>query len=858
MQLNASLQPHVIRSLARLPDAMLASRTVCARCRTRLLAGAIATGTTRPNSTASFPSVTTEQPSDKTAQPPRVQASEASPNKTRQRRSKEDVDAKKRALDLFESAINKSKGEEAVTPETPHALEKLARLAKTLGTILNSNLKKNITVEIATRNFTMLKTEVLPNLRDSKVPQPILMETAQALRQLIEFKLVNTHAKELPSLTDLCRLMSDFGNVKPLSRLRFINSFLNAILPMLSKAKDTANVESATVEERSLQDLVDFWKHFSALRRVDSGLQSEPKFWLTSRPDLRNSNQPVKLFRLLLHSVAANEVVGLDAALVTTYVLLSDPAYEHTKARGDAAPLLEALEPIIKRFDRENLHPIFEAQPRLWQYVEPRADWRVIQAAPNALSESASAAPDGSTPKHGKFAYALWHKRFNMAYRGNDHAAVQQAWRDLIKPPNDASRAVTLRRCPELFDYILHIACHKSRYEKDIYTQVISEVLEYMKAIGLEPTIRTYTSMMEGWKLAKRLEPIEHMWESITKAGLKLDHQIWSSRISALGGLGAGWDGIRALTQMDRAWQEAVKNGREDQALKPAMSNVNAAISGLLWRDRMDGVKKVLEWASERDLQPDIYTFNMLLSRMLKQGKHEEADRILCSMKAAGVKPDGATFTIIMDTAFADISEQSPKEQRATIENVFREMAACGIDPNQETYAKMIHSLLRQGDVARSSITAVLAHLRANGQQPSTEICTMLVEYFIDRDQPDLDTVRALVDDRRSRARALTDRVFWETVIKYYHRADNLDGALEIVYDLDDWGIWPGLPLLEPLLRSLLRRKDWDAAKKLVGTVRRQPRSEAADRENRYWKHAFWAVARDYDLIDRNAEVVQN
>ncbi|KAF4927554.1 Pentatricopeptide repeat-containing protein [Colletotrichum viniferum] len=835
---------------------MLASRTVCARCRTRLLAGAIAASTTRPNSTASFPSVTAEQPSDTTAQPPRAQASEAFPNKTRSRRSKNEADAKKRALDLFESAINKSRGEEAVAQETPYTLEKLARLAKILDTVLNSNLKKNITVEIAARNFVILETEVLPSLRNSKIPQPILMEASQALRQLIDFKLVNTHAKELPSLTDLCRLMSDFGNVKPQSRLQFINTFLNAILPTLSEAKDDANMESATVEERLLQDLVDFWKHFTALRRVDSGLRSEPKFWLTSRPDLRSSDQPVKLFRLLLHSVAAN-VVGLDTALVTTYVLLSDPAYEHTKAREDAAPLLEALEPIIKRFDRGKLHPLFEAQPKLWQFVEPRADWRVIQAAPNVLGEFATAAPDGWAPKHGKFAYALWHKRFNMAYRGNDHAAVQQAWRDLIEPPNDASRAGKLRRCPELFDYILHIACHKSRYEKAIYTQVISEVLEYMKAIGLEPTIRTYTSMMEGWKLAKRIEPIEHMWESITTAGLKLDHQIWSSRISALGGLGAGWDGIRALTQMDKAWQEAVKNGTEDQALKPAMSNVNAAISGLLWRNRMDGVKKVLEWASERGLQPDIYTFNMLLSSMLKQGKHEEADRILVSMKAAGVKPDGATFTIIMDTAFADISQQSPEEQKATIGNVFREMKACGIDPNQETYAKMIHSLIRQGDVARSSITAILAHLRATGQQPSTEICTMLVEYFIDH-QPDLDTVRALVDDRRSRARALTDRVFWETVIKYYHRADDLDGALEIVYDLDDWGIWPGLPLLEPLLRSLLHRKDWDAAKKLVGTVRRQPRPEAADRESRYWRHAFWAVARDYDLVDHNAQVVQN
>ncbi|KAK2003612.1 pentatricopeptide repeat domain-containing protein [Colletotrichum falcatum] len=695
--------------------------------------------------------------------------------------------------------------------------------------------------EVAIRSYAVIKTKLLPIAREmhGRVPLHLLTKGNQAMLRILNVKFSAIGNADLPSVADMCKIYAELGNRKLGRRLELINALLRAIISQ-------SESETEPVEERLLADLVECWKHFSGMRRGDSGMTSRTEFWITSRPDMLGMEEPAHLFRTLFPLFALNEMSGVGPALVTTFVLLSEPRHATSAAKEEAQPLLEALDPIIKRFGAEELRPIFDGHPELWSYVQPRATWRVTRMTPEAWKEPSPPDAGGSrrTPAQGRFSYQLWHGRFALAFRFTGLTQARQTWRDLIRPANDDRREERLRRSPELFDYILFLACSKN---VEGVSRMTSDILTYMEGIGLKPTVRTYTSMMSGWKQARRLDPIENLWAEITRSGLKLDEQIWSVRIAALGLLGPGRAGLAVLQEMERLWNAAAKNGTPSEAVKPGIVSVNAAISGLLKRERMDVIHAVLKWATERGLEPDIYTYNLLLSQMLKNGASAEADALLSSMKTAGLEPDAATFTIILEAAFSDIHKQTPQEQRAGIDAVFAEMAACNIEPNQEAFAKMLHVLVQQGDAADHAIAVVLGHLRRSGLQPTTEMCTILVKHYANRQRPDLDSLRALVADRRSRTRALTDRVFWETVIRSYHCAGDLDSALEIVYDLDDWGIWPGLPLLEPLLRSLISRRDWDGAKKLVSTVRKQERPQA--KGERYWKHAFWAAAKDYDLL---------
>ncbi|OLN83098.1 Glutathione S-transferase 1-like protein 4 [Colletotrichum chlorophyti] len=810
-----------------------------------LLASAATIGAVRQNSTASLPSIAAENAPKATSQPPRSGAPNTySKLPTRKQKGASNQARRQRALDLFESTVNSKAN---VVPEPSQEADLLYRLAAQLDDVLQ-NKEKLPKATVASRAYTLMATKLLPARKPgTRLPQVLNAKVMQALRQVIDAKFEALDAPELPNVADILKMYADLDQKKLAKRLELMRGLLRAIVTPRSE------LESPAADARLLDDLVECWKHLSGLRRADSGLQSESKFWLTTRPDMRGIEDPQKLFRALFPLFASNELHGLGPLLVTTYVLLSESKHILTKAKEEAQPLLDALDPIVKRFDQEMLRYLFDGHPELWAYVQPRADWRVTRMAPEAWKETHVPPVNNSNQSQstGRFSYAQWHRRFGTAFRANDHAAARQAWRDLVDPVNDSNRAQRLRDSPELLDYFLFLSCGKYGSDATSFSKLTAEVLAYMKSIGMEPTLRTYTSMMNGWKQARRLDLIENLWASINRAGLKLDQQVWSSRIDALGHMGHEDAGLAALKEMEKTWDTAVKNGAQSKAVQPGIACVNAAISGLLRRDRMDVIRKVLDWAIEKGIQPDIYTYNMLLARMLRKGAVEEADRILGGMKTAGITPDGATFTIILEAALDELPDQTPHEQRATIDRVFGEMAACGIEPNQETYAKMLHILVKAGDVAQVSVAAVLAHLRRSGQQLATEICTILVEYYVSRSRPDLDSIRALVADRRSRTRALTDRVFWESVIKHYHRAGDLDGALEIFYDLDDWGIWPALPLLEPLLRSLVYRKDWDAAQKLVTTVRRQARPQAADREGRFWKHAFWAVAKDYDLLEQ-------
>ncbi|KAK2061391.1 pentatricopeptide repeat domain-containing protein [Colletotrichum caudatum] len=823
---------------------MLASKTVCARCRSRLLASAAHIGTARQNSTASTPAATAE-PSRTITRPDRTRSRNPLwiPARAKASDSVGDPDTKQRALDLFEEIV--SSKPQASSPGHSPDVTRPYRLADELDMIAKNKEKLSAT-EVAARSYTALKTKLVPMSQqpDTRLPPSLVTKAKVAVTQMAAAKLSAIDDAELPSLADICKLYADLNNIRVGRRLELMNEFLRLIV------SSRTELEAQPVEERLLDDLVECWKHLSGLRRVSSGMASPTEFWITLRPDLLpTEDDPVRLFRSLFSLFAANETPGLVPALVTTFVLLSEPRHVLSMAKEEARPLLEALDPIVKRFGREELQLLFDGYPELWAYVQPRADWRVTRTAPEAWKESNAPAVKKNprkTPAKGLFSHVMWHKRFEMAFRASGLSVARQAWRDLTMPAKDEKRPVSLRAAPELFDYILFLNCSK---RDEGSSKLTSEILAYMKNIGLQPSIKTYTAMMDGWKQARQLEPIEQMWAMVSRTTLRLDDQIWSVRISALGQLGPERAGLVALKEMEAQWDEAVKNGTQNRAVKPGIACVNAAISGLLLRNRMDVIHGVLKWATDKGMEPDIYTYNMLLAQMLKKGATEEVDALLSSMKAARLEPDAATFTIILEAAFADLDKQTPLEQREAIDQVFSEMAACGIKPNQSAFAKMLHVLVKQGAAADHAVSLVLAHLRKSELQPSTEMCTILVEHYASRERPDLDSLRALVADRRARTRALTDRVFWESVIRHYHRAGDLYGALEIVYDLDDWGIWPALPLLYPLLRSLITKRDWDGAKKLVSTVRRQARPQAIDKNGRYWKHAFWAAAKDYDLL---------
>lgn len=773
----------------------------------------------------------------------------------KRRRGLQRQNTKKRALHLFENTVNAAQQSESGTSIDPG---RLYRLGSDIDAAIENKHGLPPIPHVA-QCFTTVHDSVLPALRQlggERLPKVTYAKATQAIRMLLDVKRNSWDSPDLPRATDICNVIAELGMKSP-GRLDPYIALLRHILSRTSYHDFAGSPTCNSFDPRHLEDLLTCWQDLSSSRLV-----SRSRGLGVRRPGLQDAGRAedaVRNCRAEFPFLASIDMSKLVVVLATTYVILSDPRALPAATDAHVQNLKADLEFLVKPFSCATLHRFFTGYPDLWEYVSVRATWsptEISSSSKQSAQITAGPVPSlrpnapNTTASHRQISYSAWHKRLGSLFKSNDVTGLNHAWEELTNPTDDCRRQEKLRNCPELFDFILHQCCSKQGPDGNGLQQLAGRVLAYMDHIKLRPTIRTYTSMMEGWKVAKKLHQIEKLWAQVVKSGMQLDEHIWSSRISAYGSLGRPDDGLRSLDEMNQAWEQTCHSGNPCRAVRPGIASVNAAISGLLRVDNLDAVHRVLAWASEKKIEPDIWTYNRLLSHMLKKGRLEEADKILTSMKASGVAPDGATFTIILETALAEMESQTPDSQRRTITRVFAEMSACGIEPNQETYAKMLHVLVREGNVARVPIEAVLAHLRGSGLQPSPEICTILFEFYFSRRPRDWDSIRALIADRRSRTRVLTDRVFWETVMRHLNSAGDTTGALEIFYDINDWGIWPALPVLEPILRALTDNGDWEEARKLVQTVLRQERNSSADHGGRYWKHAFWAIARDYALME--------
>ncbi|EOO02224.1 putative glutathione s-transferase protein [Phaeoacremonium minimum UCRPA7] len=239
---------------------------------------------------------------------------------------------------------------------------------------------------------------------------------------------------------------------------------------------------------------------------------------------------------------------------------------------------------------------------------------------------------------------------------------------------------------------------------------------------------------------------------------------------------------------------------------------------------------------------------------MIRQGLTEEVGTIFKMMKEQGIQADVATFTIVLDGSLSQLDEQSSEKQVETVMRVLSEMEAAGIEANMETYGKMMYLLLREGDRARDSVKAVLAHIWGKGLELSSHIYTILVEHYFSREPPDLDAVRDLIQSRGLVNKSgTTDLVFWERVIKGYAHAGDTASAMDIFERIDSFGAAVTLSTLEVLLRALVHFREAEQAQKLVDTVLshrdRFMSDTTGNTDSRFWRHGFWGFAMDNGLV---------
>jgi pentatricopeptide repeat protein len=690
----------------------------------------------------------------------------------------------------------------------------------------------------------------------SGVPQMIKNQIAGVLLDRLALeKPRDFESSHLPSVTRITELMIELDVLKTSIWATLVIELVQHIYRQktVPDAYDSIkDYETAmALRDALLHDLLGAWRLFCA-QRVSPDADSPVKPLEASErktkpsPPGAKSQQPSALqiaFGAMFPQYSIPSLMRPTFAAFATYKLLTDPFNRSRSTDGEAVPFLQMMKDLIFQTrppHRKEFEPIFHVFPDLPRFVWPRK--QADDGSSPALNSDTVFA-EKSDPKrvtlHRQLGDAINRRNLNLVKK-----AWLEFWGEAASP--DAARITELAKYPDMFDYFILAYTMLRRPQQAI------EVWNNMERIGIQATIKTWNSMLQGCAKANNAHGIKTVWNKLLASGVKLDVAIWTARIHGLFNCGEADAGIRALDEMAKVWAARGNPQYAAIAVQPTVEPVNAALAGLLRLNRSSDATKVLAWASKQGINPDIYTFNTLLRPLVRRGDMKGIDEIFAVMQSIDIRPDNATFTVLLEGTLNHIGDLSPAQQVSVVERILDAIKASGVDINMQTYAKILHLLLREGDRAEEPVKAVLAHIWRRGLELTSHIYTMLAEHYFSRDPPDTAAVTALIENRRLHENKGIDRVFWERMIEGYCQAGETARALEIFDRVFGPGTMITFGTLYELLRPLVAAGDAEAALRVVEAARKIGKADDAGEVGegkRYWKHRFWHLAYEHGLM---------
>jgi pentatricopeptide repeat protein len=782
------------------------------------------------------------------------------------------------SLAVFQSIVGKQ--HDQLAPSEPQNQTSNILLVKEVARVKSMLEQEGAT---AADVYAFFEEWIYPQLRDLGDSTPLIVRkqlAAELFPKLADEMSRSSVVTRPTTVFRITQLMVEFSVVTPATWGDFVIGFADCIcrIPTDPEAFNSIQAYETSMAQREalLHDLVDAWQAFG-IPTPDSPKAAEfkitqpkdgeapgneatvasadttPKNNTKSQPSRKGQQRkPTLAQRLaeLFPQYSHHQLARPSWAALATYALLVDIKSRNEALWQKARPFLQMMrQPLATCFI-----PFFKSRAPAFQGCPSALDSLVKDfLSRRQIKQNTEWKPSTQVATSSNFAGTI-HKEIGQAIKARNLTALDAAWGKFWGEEDEpsAERLRQLFKMREIFDYFVHA------YMSIRQTQRSLNVWNSMVKHGIEPTLKTWTSMIQGCTNARNAHGIKTVWDRLIASGAKLDNHVWTARISGLIESNDFEAGFAALREMAQIWNERHKPEHAAVAMKPSVESINASLNWLLRYNRLPPAMDLLLWAAKQGIEPDIYTFNTMLRPLVRQGKAAQARALLDMMKSINVSADASTFTILLDGALPGISTLSPKEQVDRINYVIEEIEAAGFKPNMLNFGKMIYILLQEGgrDSDSAAVKAVLAHIWKRGFELSSHILTMLAEHYFSRDPPDAAAVTQLIETRRLRQNRSIDRVFWERVIKGYCQAGETQKALEIFDEGFTSGSTMAFSTLYELLLALLEAGENERAKTLVKAVRGMPDTDDRDgelasrpvaetqaRPLRYWKHRFWHLA---------------
>jgi pentatricopeptide repeat protein len=562
-----------------------------------------------------------------------------------------------------------------------------------------------------------------------------------------------------------------------------------------------------------------------------------------------------KMFRAMRPEFAPAACHAMATSAIVTFGILTDFMKKSNRDDLKTNPVIVAISKILA-IGRVN--PI-----ELSDYLKFQNVTLLEELDIGLLSIIESVAQSPAITKHVSGVYIYQRRRLIRATASKDIQTVNRMW-DEAKAQTDSNTGnVMVKIRPELYNQFIlsYMSLHKPDMAIAVWNDMIS--------CGIEPTLSSWNAMLEGCKIARDARSLETIWTKLLGSGLKPDIVCWTTRVSGLMYCGKIDMALQALEQMRSAWILAAKTfgtatkldienlGDVNGYVKPTISVINAAVSGLLRHNHMDKTQRLLEWGGQLGIAPDIITYNTILRGLIKNGGDPDTiAELQRQMQSEGVRADVATFSTMLDKSFLHAEDYTASEQVEIVHSVFAEMEAAGVTANATTYAAMIRSLLQLPQPELAPVNTVLDRMAKQGLEPSPYIYTMLITHYFSQEPQDLDAVHKIVETIRAANKPM-DHIFWDRLIEGYCWVGHTGNALKILAQVSKNGIRAGWPALEMVIRALCRNDEYELAREVVrNTFRERGGPPHPALQGMDGQHSFWYAAEDLGLMRGLDEVV--
>jgi pentatricopeptide repeat protein len=334
------------------------------------------------------------------------------------------------------------------------------------------------------------------------------------------------------------------------------------------------------------------------------------------------------------------------------------------------------------------------------------------------------------------------------------------------------------------------------------------KVWDTQTSFKITPSIRTWNALLRASCRHRSLTEASMVWREMNKKKMEPEMESYDALFQAFWKAGRQKDALALFEDLRNA---SLKYGHlSTNALRPLC---HSALQCFLEVKQVKEAQTLLANMIEYGPPPQPSTYNIFLQSYKLKGDLRKIADTLRDMSAAGVEPDPASFTIVLDVLMLK------ENNKDAVDKLMMLMKALGIEPNAATWTTLMHHLLQGGDlVCLQHASNLLIQMESNRNKelgPNEVTYTQLIHAYLSCDQLSPPEACIAADElirRMERRKLKPNQITYEVLIKGAFRNNDTKLAMKYFEQQRRAHVPFGHNTLDILLTNLLRLKDFASA----------------------------------------------